>query len=49
MTLAQLLTTEKGIASLATYLQKTKVAIRKWQLGQIDESERFLGEWGDLA
>ena len=33
VTLAQLLTTEKGIASLATYLQKTKVAIRKWQLG----------------
>ena len=32
-----------------TYLQKTKVAIRKWQLGQIDESERFLGGWGDLA
>ena len=49
VTLAQLLTTEKGIASLATYLQKTKVAIRKWQLGQIDESERFLGGWGDLA
>ena len=27
----------------------TKVATRKWQLGQIDESERFLGGWGDLA
>ena len=33
VTLAQLLTTEKGIAVLAIYLQKTKVATRKWQLG----------------
>ena len=47
-TMAILLITKKGLESAIQYLRDTRVATRKWILGQLDTPEEDAGGWGDL-
>ena len=46
--LSLLLTIKKGLESTIEYLRNTRVATRKWILGQLDIPEEDAGGWGDL-
>ena len=46
--LPTLLTTKKGIENTIQYLQKTRIATRKWILGEAGMAEDDAGGWGQL-
>ena len=46
--LPTLLTTKKGIENTIQYLQKTRIATRKWILGDAGISDDDAGGWGQL-
>ena len=46
LSLKRLLCTEEGIKNTLTYLDQTKVATRKWILGEIEGEEKL--KWGNI-
>ena len=46
--LPTLLTTKKGIENTIQYLQKTRIATRKWILGEAGMPDEDAGGWGQL-
>ena len=48
VTLRTLLTTKEGIRNTLIFLKNTRIATRKWILGDREEGEEGEGEWGDI-